>query len=71
MQVVCPVFHVPPDRCMWCWHGEDEEGWENEQTLHAEALTRDWSFGLAADRYEAWLCSCSDHADVLNSGPRL
>ena len=39
--------------------------------LIAEALTRDWSFGLAADRYVAWHCSCSDHADVLHSGLRL
>ena len=76
-QVVGPVFrvphhvlHVPPDGPMWSWRGEHKESWEKEQTLHAEALTRDWHIGLAAERYERH-CRCSEHADVMNSGPRL
>ena len=38
--------------------------------LTAEALTRDWHIGLAAEGYERH-CRCSEHADVLNSSPRL
>ena len=49
VQVVCPVFHVPPDGCMWRWHGEDEESWENEQKLHADCWGSD-------ERLKCWSC---------------